>query len=94
MSFLSPTLDFNQGALAKIPILIELDAKDQIERISNINIMVCKEEWDSFETSWDFQRHPLFRKAPTISEAFDQWQTECDDRFNQLKLMPRNIFRI
>ena len=73
MSFLSPTLDFNQGALAKIPILIELDAKDQIERISNINIMVCKEEWDSFETSWDFQQHPLVRCA-----SFSRQEMETD----------------
>ena len=71
MSFLSPTLDFNQGAMGKIPILIGLDVKNQIDKISNINIKICKEEWDSFETSWDFQQHPLIRCASFLRQEME-----------------------
>ena len=51
-------------------------------------------DWDAFETSWDFQHHPLLRKVPTIAEAFDQWQAECDDCFNQLKANEEELNRI
>ncbi|NLH92480.1 MAG: class I SAM-dependent DNA methyltransferase, partial [Atopobium sp.] len=51
-------------------------------------------DWDSFETSWDFQKHPLVRKTDSIADAFTQWQSECDDRFNQLKSNEEELNRI
>ena len=42
----------------------------------------------------DFQYHPLLRKIPMIAEAFDQWQAECDERFNQLKTNEEELNRI
>lgn len=94
MSFLSPTLDFNQGAMGKIPVLLDDGVFDSIEKTSEINCYLCKTDWDSFETSWDFQHHPLLRKVSTIAEAFDRWQKECDDRFNQLKANEEELNRI
>ena len=94
MSFLSPTLDFNQGAMGKIPVLLDQGIFDSVEKTSEINCHLCKLDWDSFETSWDFQRHPLLRKVPTIAEAFDQWQAECNDRFYQLKANEEELNRI
>ena len=94
MSFLSPTLDFNQGAMGKIPVLLDRAVFDSVEKTSEINCCLCKSDWDSFETSWNFQHHSLLRKVPTIAEAFDQWQTECDDRFNQLKVNEEDLNRI
>ena len=58
------------------------------------NINISKSDWDSFETSWDFQHHPLFQKIPTIAGAFEQWQNECDSRFNQLKANEEELNRI
>ena len=63
MSFLSPTLDFNQGAMGKIPVLLDRTVFDSVEKTSEINCCLCKSDWDSFETSWDFQRHPLLQYA-------------------------------
>ena len=51
-------------------------------------------DWDSFETSWDFQYHPLLRKVPTISEAYVQWENECEEHFNQLKANEEELNRI
>ena len=94
MSFLSPTLDFNQGAMGKIPVLLDQRIFDSVEKISEINCYLCKLDWDSFETSWDFQRHPLLRKVPAIAEAFEQWKAECNDRFSQLKANEEELNRI
>lgn len=55
----APTLSFQIGDVSKSPILPEvLENKDVVE-ISNQNINIEKQDWDSFETSWDFKKHPL-----------------------------------
>ena len=91
LEVLSPTLDYNIGGLNNLPFV---DVPDNA-------IETCKEcirdsayDWDSFETSWDFKKHPLLRNVSTISEAFTQWQAECDDRFNQLKANEEELNRI
>ena len=56
---LSPTLDFHEGPLAKVPILIDNSAKERVTILSDENITLSKQDWDSFETSWDFKKHPL-----------------------------------
>lgn len=59
LNILLPTLDYSVGALAKIPTYISEQSKDAIETISKKNIAESKKEWDSFEESWDFKKHPL-----------------------------------
>ena len=91
---LNPTLHFKLNDYAKIPLII--DERYDVVTLDHVNqcIAKSKEDWDSFETSWDFQQHPLLRKTSTIAEAFEQWQTECDDRFNQLKANEEELNRI
>ena len=92
LKVLSPAFEFKVGHVANVPII--MDKQDDVIRIVNVCISLSKNDWDSFETSWDFQHHPLLRKVPTIAEAFDQWQAECDDRFNQLKANEQELNRI
>ena len=93
LKILSPSMGFESGYLRKLP-LIESDSLDSIvERVKNC-IDGSNTEWDSFEVSWDFKKHPLLRNVSTISEAFAQWQAECDDRFNQLKANEEELNRI
>lgn len=83
LKILSPSMGFESGYLRKLP-LIESDSLDSIvERVKHC-IDGSNAEWDSFEVSWDFKKHPLLRNVSAISEAFAQWQLECEDRFNQL----------
>ena len=65
-----------------------------INEIVDNTILQSKQDWDSFETSWDFHRHPLLRKVPTIADAFAQWEAECNDRFTQLKANEEELNRI
>ena len=94
LSVLSPTLNYNAGDIANLPIIISENHDAQLMKMCKDCIRLSKDDWDSFEVSWDFQRHPLLRKVPTISEAFEQWQTECDNRFNQLKANEEELNRI
>ncbi len=57
LSFLAPTLDFKVGDIAQIP-----DADKDVEPVAGLGELLIdgsKSDWDSFETSWDFKRHPL-----------------------------------
>ena len=93
LKILSPSMGFESGYLRKLP-LIESDSLDSIvERVKHC-IDGSNTEWDSFEVSWDFKKHPLLRNVSTISEAFDQWQEECDDRFNRLKANEEELNRV
>ena len=91
LSVLSPTIGFESGYLRKIPYL---STPDEVTAVVNECISIARADWDSFETSWDFKHHPLLRKVPTIAEAFEQWQAECDDRFNHLKSNEKELNRI
>ena len=96
MDFLNPTMNFSSGVIGSLPYIPSdnIDAEQGINNLVTKNIDLAKKEWDSFETSWDFQYHPLLRRVSTIAEAFDQWQTECDKRFNQLKDNEEELNRI
>lgn len=94
LSILAPTLDYHEGPMSKVPVVIDSVKKESVDLMTKECVDNSKSDWDSFETSWDFQHHPLLRKVSTIAEAFDQWQTECDDRFNQLKANEEELNRV
>lgn len=95
ISAMKSTVNFEVGQIGKIPVLFgDSNSEKTVAILAQENVGLSKQEWDSYEYSWDFQQHPLLRKVPTIAEAFDQWQTECDDRFNQLKANEEELNRI
>lgn len=94
LSIISPTLNYEVGHIKVLPIIVDKDKIKSISERSQKCLDYSKSEWNDFETSWDFQHHPLFRKVSTIAEAFDQWQAECGDRFNQLKANEEELNRI
>ena len=88
---INPTLNQNVNDTLRIPYY---GFSEKASNCASKCIEISKIDWDSFETSWDFQHHPLLRKVPTIAEAFDRWQVECSDRFNQLKANEEELNRI
>lgn len=54
------------------------------------NLRISKTDWDSFETSWDFKRHPLIQEA-YIKCAYKNWKNQCESRFEQLKYNEEEI---
>lgn len=94
IKLINPTLNFVPGAVSSVPVKKDEKNKGKIIEIAEGNVQLSEQDWNSFETSWDFQKHPLFRNVSTISEAFAQWQAECDDRFNRLKVNEEELNRI
>ena len=67
---LNPTLNTNIGDIMAQPLVYQKEvAKERINPIILDCIKVSKSDWDAFETSWDFQSHPL---APMAYERQEQ----------------------
>lgn len=88
LKFINPTVNFNNEDLAMIPIC-DIIKQDYVVQNSMRNILLAQADWDSYETSWNFQANPLIEanqrnQAPgTISGAYLQlrsgWQTQCEE---------------
>ena len=58
-SFFSPTIHFEVGEISRIPIVYSEINLKRVDKITKDNIELSRGDWDAFETSWDFKRHPL-----------------------------------
>lgn len=94
LSCLSPTLNYEVGHICSIPILSGITDNEQIKKIAMQNENISKTDWDSYETSWDFQRHPLICSVSRLAAAYTVWKTECEQRFLQLKANEEELNRI
>lgn len=58
LGFINPTLNFQPGTLAALPVQ---KSSNKVTIISEVKetIRLSKNDWDTFEISWDFERHPL-----------------------------------
>ena len=94
---LSPTVDYNAGTVANVPILSRKN--ERVNYIVGDNIEKAKRAADAFETSWDFQRHPLVTPAidqhyMLLSDCWRDWERACAERFAQLKANEEELNRI
>ena len=80
---LNPTLNFQSGEVAKFP-LIFTENHTKIDELVNLNVKIAKENWDTFEISWDFKNNPLlnqkfkkdYNKIEDIYHCFEKWQNK------------------
>ncbi|WP_099191954.1 BREX-1 system adenine-specific DNA-methyltransferase PglX [Tepidibacter mesophilus] len=97
LKVLAPTLSFTVGAVGNIPTIVNENIKENIDCIGAKCINLSKEDWDSFETSWDFKKHPLLtykQGANTIEQSFNNWSEFADNQFKQLKHNEEELNRI
>lgn len=79
-----PTLDYKCGDVKKLPYCPVEDG--HFLELAKDNIRLAKEEWDCYETSWDFKVHPLCvsRSTKTVEQAYSEWEKESTERFNSM----------
>ena len=65
---LSQTMNYEVGTIKAMPVIVDKDKKDLIESLAREAVDLSKNDWDSFETSWDFVRHPICPSAYLRSE--------------------------
>lgn len=95
LKIIAPTIHCQCGDVANIPVIEDDTKAFNIESKADENINISKFDWDSFETSWDFKKHPLASYSTNkTSTAFELWSKKCAERFNQLKANEEELNRI
>lgn len=99
LAVLAPTINFQAGDIANLPVIVDEKQVTGVENLVDQNIKLSKEDWDDFEISWDFQRHPLvcqkeLGRARLIAHEFKHWEARCDERFRQLKENEEELNRV
>lgn len=79
---LNPSINLQVKDIKALPILSS-DVK-QISDIVAETVSLAKLDWDAFETSFQFQKHPLVAQFNLISEAFHAWESEQLNRFDRI----------
>ena len=59
LSAISPTLNYEAGHIASLPVIRREEYMSHATELTQENISIGKDDWDSYETSWDFKRNPL-----------------------------------
>ena len=95
LKVIAPTINYQCGDIAKIPVIFDENFNTQIEKNVKKNINVSRDDWDSSEISWDFTVHPLLKNKPTeLKDAYNIFKQNCADRFRQLKENEEELNRI
>ena len=95
MNILSQTLNYEVGNVKSIPLILGSTFQQSIvESKTNQNLFNSKNDFDCYETSWDFQRHPLIRPMSRLADTYTAWKPECEQRFLQLKTNEEELNRI
>lgn len=97
LSISNPTLNFQPRDIASIPVIYPSNEKQKeiIESLVQYNCEISESDWNFFETSWDFKKHPLMKyHSPKIELAFSSWEQFAESQFNQLKSNEEELNRI
>lgn len=100
-----PTIHFEVGRVAELPIIFSNE--NECITIVKECIQTSKTDWDSYETSWDFKRHPFLENMSvcgyadedidrkfTVESSFSSWKYISNQRFTQLKKNEEELNRI
>lgn len=90
IDIINPTLNFQVGTINKIPYI---NQGINIKLVKN-SISVSKSDWDSRETSWDFEKSPLLNSSPSLPEAYEAWGENVTNNFFQLHSNEEELNRI
>ena len=96
LKVMNPTINFPPGYIQSVPFSNEC-RNLKVSKLSEECISISRNDWNAFETSWDFKCHPLISVISKnrvlfdditdidLAECYTCWENECNERFNQLK---------
>lgn len=89
-------MSFTNGDISRIPYVFSEKYTDEVNKKVKQNLIISKSDWDSFETSWDFQRHPLVPagRSGSLADCYRAFQAACEQRFLTLKANEEELNRI
>lgn len=95
MQLINPTTNMLSGYVdaLTLPRMSAEDSSDCID-LANECVELSKEDWDENETSWDYKRNPLLGRSCSLKDAFEDYQRECEKRFQTVKDNEERINKI
>jgi hypothetical protein len=98
LRIINPTLAFQVGNIKSLPIIFTKydDIRKQIEILTQQNIDISKEEWDSRETSWNFTKNELIKHKldSKIETAYTNYCNYWKEKFNTLHQNEEELNRL
>ena len=106
INLLNSTISLQIGDVASIPVAVNSKKHQDVKSLSQECVDICMDDWNGYETSWDFQRHPLISVIPKnrllfddignidLAECYMCWENECEIRFQTLKANEEELNRI
>lgn len=90
---LNYTLNIQVGDIKRI-VFNDSKEKESIQTIVTNSINFSKKDWDSRETSWEFEKSPLINDSVSLSKAYETWFKKVSDDFFQLHANEEELNRI
>ena len=91
LNLMNPTINIMPEDIRKLPCPPITDVT--CENTASDCISLSRTDWDSYETSWDFKRHPMLSRGK-LADAYTAWKADCETRFIQLKANEEELNRI
>lgn len=94
---INPTLNYQPGTIGSLPFRNSIDKENytNIIEIVKDNITISRNEWDFYEVSWDFKKHPFIQYSSTsIESAFSNFKEVAESNFYELKNNEEELNRI
>lgn len=89
LNILNPTMSYQSGDIRRIPLPKSVLANSGFfEQVFAQLVEISSADWDSFETSWNFQISPLLDKSIksiTVSDSWDNWKKQCESNINTMQ---------
>ncbi|OJD42604.1 restriction endonuclease [Bacillus sp. 4048] len=90
MNLYNPTLSYQMKDVNNLPVLIinDKDIRAHVESLVKECICLSKVDWDNYETSWDFGKHPFLKNNQSLKllvDIYENWDLETKKSFNQLQ---------
>lgn len=79
LNIINPTINFQVENILTVPILYDEGKLQSVKSYVKYCIGLSKSDWNAFETSWDFQKHPL---VPTAKE----WEEQQESQFSATRV--------
>ena len=100
----NPTINYQVMNIISLPYLKD-ERNVALPDIAKQCISISKTDWDFFETSWDFARHPIVllchcvtaedgHETAYIEDVYNEWAFDCNERFTELKANEEELNRI
>ena len=87
---INPTLYFGINDVKTLPVKMNaLDLlRTRIDNLASTSIQMARDDWDSFETSWDFKSFPWItapHKASTTEQSFRNWESHLNSQIKRMQ---------